>query len=515
MPVIPILLSDSSRVVDYKVQLAGQVSAIQDEIDDLILRRRYVAGDHDLLLNADQKAFLDNVISESGRHPVDNKVQVVVNKLRRRINVQGFAAPGEQASEEQTAAAVDVTPTTAQQWAQKWWSDNKMDSAERELYHHALVDGYGFVSVEPKSGADGNPVFHIQKRWDGESGVRFFWEQDSINRNPSYAVKYWYTRDPLNLDANNLKRVTLYTKNAIYKWIQLTNPQKQAPYFEFLGDKVDDDTGYYEIRDSAEESYPIEWVDKAGEPLGLAVVPFVAPMGNVVDGVIGLQDALNKTWLDIIALADQQGFGQIVLQYKDRLPPNPNQSMTGGGSTSTTTSDDGIGFRPGRVLETTATPHKLPADNIEGLHKTVNLIVTAIASNTEQPLYHFVPLSGEVPSGAALDELSKPVAEQAEECAVAFSPAWSEVMLLAQKISATFGGGYRGEAVMLTPKFKPQPLSPESSANQFLPMVQLANAIVALSAVTGSVEGAARFLGCSEQQIQLLADTNLLPPPAQ
>jgi hypothetical protein len=515
MPVIPILLSDNAATVDYKVRLAGQVSDIENEIADLVLRRRYYGGDHDLLLNNDQKAFLDNIISKNGRHPIDNKTAVAVDKLRRRINVQGFAMPNEQATEEQTTAAVATTPTTAAEWVQQWWNDNKMDALERDLYQHALVDEYAFVSAEPKSATDGTPVFHIQKRWDGDSGMRIFWEQDSINRNPLYAVKYWYTRDPLNLDANNLKRITLYTKNAIYKWIQLTNPDKQAKYFNLL-EKEDDDTNLYQIQDNVGDPFPIPWVDSKGEPLGLAVVPFVIPMGNIVDRVMGLQDALNKTWLDIIATADQQGFGVYWAGYTGQVP-NVNISTTGGASGATTTSDDGYGIRPGSVIEmpNNATLNKLAADDMTGLHNTIRLIVTAIAANSEMPLHYFIPLSGEVPSGAALDELSKSVAEQADEITVAFSPAWSEVMTLAQKISKEWNGGYKGEAVRLTPKWKPQPKSPETEANAFNPMVQLTNAIAALSGLGVSVEGAARFLGCSEEQIKSLADTGMIEPPAQ
>lgn len=513
MPVIPILLSDTAAAVDYKINLVGQVSAIEDENEALKLRRRYYAGDHDLLLTDDQVAFFDNIISKAGKYPIDNKIAVVVNKLRRRINVQGFAMPDEQAVTSETAAAVSLSAHSAAEWAWRWWADNKMDAAERDLYQAALVDGYGFVSVEPA--ADGNPVFHVQKRWDGESGIRFFWEQDSVQRNPAYAVKYWYTRDPLNLDANNLLRITLYTKDRIYKWIRLTNAAKQAKYFNLL-EREGDDPNLYRILDAGETSYPIEWTDKQGKALGLPVVPFVAPMGNLVDGVIGLQDALNKTWVDIIALGDQQGFGQIVVQYPGSLPTN-TQTATGAVNTASTTGDDGLGMRPGRILELGggANAQKLPADDLTGLHNTVKLIVTAIASNIEQPLYHFIPLSGEVPSGAALDELSKPVAEQAEEVTVTFTDSWREVMSLAQRISATFGGGYTGEAVMLTPRWMPQPKSPETEANAYNPAVQLVNAIGTLTGLGISVEGAARFLGVGEDRIKLLADSGLLPPPEQ
>lgn len=518
MPIIPILLSDTQQQAAYKISLVGQVSGIESEIAALILRRRYYEGDHDLLLNDDQKAFLDNIVSKEGRHPIDNKIAVVINKLRRRVNVQGFAMPDEQASEAVMSQTVPSNPKTATEWVWKWWIENKMDAGERDLYEAALIDSYAFVSVEHNGT---RPVFHVQKRWagDGTSGIRFFWEQDTIKRNPAYAVKYWYTRDPLNLAANNLLRVTLYTKDRIYKWIRLTNPREQGKYFEYLGEREEDDTNLYQIRDSAEESYPIYWTEngrEGGEPLGLAVIPFVAPMGNLIDSVIGLQDALNKTWLDILATADQQGFGVYWAGWQDNNM-GTGLSRTSGGGGNLTTDDDGYGIRPGSVVDmpNKATLNKLPADDIMGLHNTVKLIVTAIASNTEQPLFHFVPLSGEVPSGAALDTLSKPVAEQAGEITVSFTPAWSEVMTLAQKVDKVFGGSYKGAAVTLTPKWKPQPKSPDSEANAFLPQKTLVDAIAVLTGLGVSVEGAARFLGVSEDRLKLLADSGMLPPPEQ
>ena len=205
-----------------------------------------------------------------------------------------------------------------------------------------------------------------------------------------------------------------------------------------------------------------------------------------------------------------------MVSYPGNLP-SVNQSTTGNANSSTTTGDDGLGMRPGRVLELGggASANKLPADDLTGLHNTARLAVTAIAANSEMPLHYFIPLSGEVPSGAALDELSKPVAEQAEEVTVAFTDSWAEVMSLAQKVHKVFGTGYTLDPVTLMPKWKPQPVSPDSMANSFQPEKTLADTIKVYVDMGVSVEGAAAFLGVSPDRLKLLQDTGLLPPPEQ
>jgi hypothetical protein len=241
--------------------------------------------------------------------------------------------------------------------------------------------------------------------------------------------------------------------------------------------------------------------------MGLAVIPFVAPMGSVVDGLIGLQDALNKTWVDIVVNADQQGFGQFVAQYPGALPNVSTTETSGYGAG--VTDDDGYGLRPGRVLELGggATMNKLPADDMTGLHNTARIITTAIAANSEMPLHYFIPLSGEVPSGAALDELSKPVGELAQELCVGFGDAWREVMVIAQKLDNQYGA-FRGEPQQVAVQWMPQPKSPETEASALQPLEAATRAIQNLVASGSAYEAAAAvvggLMGLSRETIDLL-----------
>ena len=60
--------------------------------------------------------------------------------------------------------------------------------------------------------------------------------------------------------------------------------------------------------DAGDATWPLPWIDGKGAPLGIPVVEFANPGGSEIDQIIGLQNALNKTWLDLIAAADASGF---------------------------------------------------------------------------------------------------------------------------------------------------------------------------------------------------------------
>jgi hypothetical protein len=286
------------------------------------------------------------------------------------------------------------------------------------------------------------PRFTLGKRWDGSSGIRVIYEDAEARQNPIAAVKYWYTLDPVNIEASNVLRATVYTRAAVYKFARFAQ-ERQARWFDIAGEKTED--GYWPIKDPGDASWPLAWMDTAGKSLGIAVVPFLSPRGSLLSDIIGLNNALNKTNLDMLATADQQGFGLIAVQY-ETLPSVPSSDDPSG---------DGLGLRPGSALETTGKVTKLAADDMKGLLDYARHLTISISSNSDIPFHDFVPLAGEVPSGAALQELGRGLAEHAEECTVWFGGSWQRAMQLAQRLEALYGSALRGEPVRLTPVWKP------------------------------------------------------------
>jgi hypothetical protein len=461
MPTIPILLSDSREAVEYKVYLAGQVEALQNEHADLKKWRAYYDGEHDLLLSDDQAAFLKSVIDkDNGDWPLDNKVRKVVDKVRGRLNVTGWQdGTGAQQKLEDVEDLGSLGPSPIER-AITWWVENDMDRWEGELYRAALRDQEAYVIVHH----DGQlPRFTVAYRWDGVSGIRMRYEDEARTR-PLYAIKYWRTADPVNLDASNVERATIYTADRVYKYARLS--ERQLRYFNVVGEP--DESRWYPIQDPTDAEWPIRWLDSRGEPLGLAVVPFISPRGSLVQNVIGLNNALNKTNLDLMAVADQQGFGLIAVKYA-QLPPVSETN-------DATHPPDGLGLRPGSTLETTGDVTKLPADDLGGLLNYARHLTTSIASNSDIPLHEFIPTQGEVPSGAALQMLDSALASQADECCTWFTGSWRRVMGLAQSLGSLYGG-FQGEPARLSPVWAPtsyvDPVSEEANKQAMAQRVKL------------------------------------------
>lgn len=437
MPMIPLLLGDSSRMVEYKIWLDRKSTDEAEAIDRLQTYRDYYAGKHDLLLSADQKAFLEGIITSSDDYPVDNKCRVIVDRLRALLDMTGIQGGGEEVLLERGRTLPD---TPAGRMAQ-WWIANHMNRWERELYRYGLRDGEAYVMTWH----DGTrPRWSIHQMWDGDTGVRMFYEDPDTKTTPAYASRHWYYADPAG-EVQGVKRVTVYTASAVYKYARLPSDTQrrrmEAAGFVF-GASTDD--GMLAIQDPGDPGWPLAWVDRQGRPLGLAVTPFVCPGGSVLVGMPGLNNALNKVNLDILALADQQGFGQIVVQY-DVLPEVTDDPTQDAG---------GLGLRPGRVFETTGAVSKLQADDMGGLLASTQHWVTTIAGNSYLATHAFVPLQGQIPSGIALEIIESGQTARAEEIIASFTPAWQEVFDLAQRLEATFGAA-RGEPVELTPVWKP------------------------------------------------------------
>lgn len=373
----------------------------------------------------------------------------------------GGGAPGAEGSR---GPAAGQTGGETLQAVTGWWVDNSMDRWEGETYKAALRDGecYTIVSHDGEK-----PVLSLAEMWDGDTGAHMIYEDPQTRQKPILAIKYWWSVNPTNIDpmtgtvgttgtasttttqtatlqgAGYVLRATVYTRNAVYKYARFHN-DRQTGFYKIAGPKTED--GFWPIQDSTDAGWPLAWTDSQGKPLGLAVVPFVVPDGSVIDPILGLNDALNKTNLDILANADQQGFGLITVEY-ETLPTVDDDTD------DPSAAGDGLGLRPGRALETTGKVSKLAADDNAGLLATARHWVEGIAANSDVPFYEFLPTVGEVPSGAALQMLDSALADRAQECVTAFTPAWREVMTLAQKLDALYGDG-NGDIQRLTPLWK-------------------------------------------------------------
>ena len=403
-----ILNGASSATVEKFIALQAEAARLSDAWARIKDYRDYYDGRHPTLLTPRQEEFLGPILTHYGEHAVTfNLCRVVVDTLRERLNVEGFT--GEGAAGQALAQRV---------W--QWWTASQMDARQITTHRRALRDGKSYVIVGWNA-ARGMPEWVPNRAYDGDTGVTF--QRDPESGAPLLAVKYWRKTDILAADYNALRR-TVYLPGLIMR-------QKQDSAADY---------GWGPI--SASEGPAVEyWTDTLtadGQPLGLPVIEFENPgEASEIASIIGLQNALNKALLDLLAATDTTGFQMLAVQYREGVFP----AATPQDDDAATTDDLRVG--PGRALElwdgTTIT--RIEPGDLTQLIASVDKLVGFIAGSSRTPLYYLQPFGGaEVPSGEALKQLESGLVSRAQERFVAFGDAWVEAARVAARLWLAMGG---------------------------------------------------------------------------
>jgi hypothetical protein len=167
----------------------------------------------------------------------------------------------------------------------------------------------------------------------------------------------------------------------------------------------------------------------------VAVVEFANPGGSEIAQVIGLQNAVNKSWLDLMAAADASGFPVLALEYPQGAPvvadDDPDSAL------------DDLRIAPGRAIEVSGgSAKRIDAANLQPMIDTVWALVAAIAGVTRTPQYYLRPQGGsDVPSGESLKQLESGLVGRALKRQNVFGQSWADVVTLALRVNETFGAG--------------------------------------------------------------------------
>lgn len=402
------------------IHLQALVDRQRAEHSKIKAYRDYYKGDHPILLTARQKEFLGELLGDDAFTFCHNVVKSIVDTLRERLSVQGFTVNGAGAAVEGEETTPDGQLATTL-W--DWWTENRMDSKQIRLYRRAIRDGRSYVMVDYDQDK-GRPRFTLHKVDDGNVGV-------SYHRDPSnpdvvlFANRYFYTYNPLSPGATGRLRKTTYLPDQIRKYIQDAGQPE----------------GWRPIQDDGDPGWPIPWTDRRGEPLGVALIEFENPGGSEIEQVLGLQNGLNKSWLDLIAAADAAGFPILAAEYDelDEAPPpglEEDDDLEG---------DDEFRVGPGRVLEIFGgRMNRIQPGDLQQLIDVIWTLTAAISGVSRTPQYYLRPVGGsEVPSGEALKQLESGLVKRAQERQLLFGQAWEDVFQMAMRINAAFGSGTR------------------------------------------------------------------------
>lgn len=382
------------------VELALQISKLQwlteAELEyqrQVLKARRYHRGDQLVFLTDRLKEFL--AIDELDDDPDFNVnvFRVPAMAIVERLKVIGFDSPSAEFA----------------QWSWELWQAAKLDVLQEEVHENAVAEGEYFLFIEPDA-ARGALSFITHFRFTDSAvggmneGCVVFYPNGNVNQKPTHALKRWEETDD---KGHTVARQNVYFPDHFERWVK--RGAQWEPLYE---------NGAY--------IYP--WVTRDGKPIGIPIVHF-ANRGLAPEAwsARGLQDLLNKTYLDLAANADVNGFGYHFLfgaSAKDK-DGNPIQ------------------VQPGSII---AYPDKKPADaavttvhgeDLTPLRELKNDIIFDVARITDTPVARF-QASGQLAASETLKEQDAPFAAKVQSRQALFGTPWEEALRVARNIWETF-----------------------------------------------------------------------------
>ena len=359
----------------------------QDRREQYTAYREYYDGYHDTQLTDRQRAFLEVKTSQEFN---DNFCPVVVDALAERLQVTGFTLPGQEA-----AAAL---------W--QWWQQGRMDGVQGQVHTSAVRDGDAYLIVEWDP-INNRPRFSAELAYDGTDGVEVLYSSET--REPLYAMKYWRVEQESPEDAGYRRRMNVYYPDRIERY--QSDERAGGGDWTLIGADV--------------------WLDLAGQPLGLPVIHFRNRGQGYNYGqselvpVVPLQNALNKTLIDLLATADTAAFRIMYM-----LGDDPSS----------------LDLTPGSILYSLKPSNQVQFGALDGADLTPlialkDAFAIEIARVTRTPLSMF-QISGQRAAEGTLKQEEQGLVSRAKSRHVEFGNAWENAMTLAMRLAETYGIGY-------------------------------------------------------------------------
>jgi len=357
--------------------------------------REYYDGDHDTQLSKRQRRYLQIKMGEEFNA---NYCQIVVDALAERLEVTGFEAGGQS------------------QIIWDWWKQARMDGVQGIVHLAAVRDGDAYVMVEWDNEEE-RLRFSYELGYDGTEGVKIHYDPER-RRVPLFASKRW--RVEQGPDAGKVRRLNLYHPNRIEKYVS----------------REDEFEGNWQRYEEGDEGWPLWWTRdgaEGGEPLGVPVVHFRNKDEGYNYGqselrnVVPLQNALNKSIIDLLAAADTTAF-RIYWMIGD----DPSSLELSAGTWVYTKRPPGgdngaaVGFFPG--------------EDLDPMIRLVDSFELRIAKVTRTPISYF-QISRQRAAEGTLKQEEAGLVAKAKDRHVSFGNAWEDAIQVARRIWNTFGEG--------------------------------------------------------------------------
>ncbi|CAD7698892.1 unnamed protein product [Ostreobium quekettii] len=384
--------------------------------------RRYYEGLQDTFLTARLKEFLN----AKDDHEFNlNVCRTVIEAVEERLIVTGVST--NEPEEGKRPVAV---------WADGLWDQSRCALLQQSIYEGALRDGEYFVLVDWDS-ENQRPRFTPHQRFvdstaQGDGfGCKAHYPDDDTNQPLQYISKRWIEK--LDTQGKTRSRMTLYFPDRVEK-------------YQWVG------SDWVEFQDEGDGGWPIRWVDKVGQPLGIAGVHFP----NTPDlrpehwDSIPLQKAINKLLLDLLAAGDVAGF-RLLFTY-GWIPTTDGQPPKADNSNLAT-------IAPGKILGTNRPKSEAGTDVvpptelrplIEAIQSTIGWL--AIVTSTPESRLSF---TRQIAAEGTLQEQNEGLFAKIRKRKMRFDAAWQDVFALARKLDNTFGNDELDEDVAFIIQWEP------------------------------------------------------------
>jgi hypothetical protein len=358
--------------------------------------RRYYEGDQVTFLTPRLRQFLDVGADTLFRL---NVCKTVITAATERMTVEGF----------------DCSDVATAKWALALWNEARLDAKQGDIHEGALRDGEYFIIVDWDA-AEGRPRFTPHQRFtdpqgargDGE-GCKATYANDDPNQPLLFVSKRWTETLAVHGKNETRQRVTLYFPDRVEKYMH--DGKQWAP-----------------LKAPGEE-WPMPWLDEAGEPLGIAAIHYCNKgMASEIENAIPLQDAMNKTLIDVLGAADMTGFA--ILFAAGFIPTTDSQPMNASQSNA-------LDLQPGMTVATSQKDGKLTAINAADpthLLKVLDALLLYLAIATDTPVQRF-QMGGQRVRAETLQEEENPLLAKIEERETRFGDAWEDAFDLARRLT--------------------------------------------------------------------------------
>lgn len=420
------------------------IDAVKADESIVVLARKYHNGDQDTYMSTRVMEFLK--LHTSVRKFNLNVCRTITLAVKDELSVSGF----------NTTEVADATGIKIQaKWAWDLWIQAHLNAVQAEVHESALADretfliiDWDYLKLRPRL-THNYKYTSVDVGGDGQ-GVWMLYENDDVNQPATCAIKQW-TQIVTDSDTGretSYQRRTIYYPDHIEKW------SYDAGWQHYKEPRTDPAI--------PPEPWPIPWTNSTGLPLGIPVIHFrnVNLTPEAWDA-IPLQDAINKTLIDILASNDLTAFQ--MLAALGWYPTTDGEPPTANGSNL-------LKVGPGQFIGTKDPRGKIQV--IEGadptpLVNTLKDLVLMAAQITSTPTSRFTTTKL-IASQETLKEQNLQLKKKAQDRRILFGDAWEMCMETARKVANTFGSAGLDETISFTTIWKDNQTLEELTAKKAL-----------------------------------------------